>query len=161
MKSLFGQYNPLIDEGIHVALSALIAYIGYLFGLTFLESLFVFIAGLLIDIDHLLSSRIARLIKLKKYRGTVTSGSDGYTIKIFHGIDVAAIIGLLLYITTKDPMFGFYMFFSLSMHEIWDFIVYPHKANEILLATRMAHGFKPGIRKYFTGIIFDNKTLKF
>lgn len=159
--ALFGGYNSFIDEGIHLFLSGCVASMGYISGLDIKLSLITFLAGALLDIDHIFSKPIAKLIKAESYKGNIFHGSNGYTIKILHGFDLALIFGVAGFYITSSSIFGACLFLSLSLHEFWDFIVYPHTWWELLLITRASKNFKPGLRKNLIGIIFNNNSLKF
>ncbi len=158
-KSLFGKFNPVIDEAGHAILTILITLVSYFSGLSLEHTAIAFILGFAIDIDHFFNTFICkRILKVKNYKGTHFRCDQGYTPKILHGIDIALVVGILLTIYT-DTLFGLTVFLVLSFHEIWDFIVYSHKANELLFITRMYHRFKPGKRNYLRGLIFDEDTL--
>lgn len=159
---LFGRYNGITDELIHGLLSLAAAGCGHIYGLDFTLAMIVFFSGWIIDLDHLLNTFIAKKIfKIKGYKGTIFSCSHGYTFKILHGMDLALIIGTLVAWWRQDLVFGTALFMAMSLHEIWDFIVYPHRWTELFLVTRWAVKFKPGIRRKGVGLIFDNNTLKY
>lgn len=159
-KSLFGPFNPVIDELGHVLLTIVIVGIALLLGLKLEYAFIAFLSGLLIDVDHFLNTFICvKLLHVKNYKGGIFRGDQGYTPKIFHGIDVAFVIGILVWVYV-NPLFGATIFLVLVFHELWDFIVYSHKANELLLITRAFHHFCPGRREYWNGLIFDENTLR-
>jgi hypothetical protein len=160
--SLFGKYNRVIDELMHGLWSLFITLIAASLGLSMDKSVIIFFAGWLIDLDHLFNPFIAKkILKIKDFKGTITSSDQGYTIKVLHGFDIALIISLLAFWLQKDLMFSVGLFSVLSFHELWDFMVYPHNWQELFFVTRIAKKFHPGIRKKAVSIVFDNDSLKY
>lgn len=153
----FGKYNPFYDDGVHVLASLAIACAGYLSGLGFNLSLCCLAAGYLLDIDHLLNPLLAKMLGLDAYKDNFIFGSNGYTIKILHGFDVALFICTIL--TLYNPAFSAFMFLELCIHEIWDFVVYPFTWKELFLITRIRSGFRPGKREAGVSIFFDKNTV--
>ncbi|MBN2367636.1 hypothetical protein JXC34_01355 [Candidatus Woesearchaeota archaeon] len=160
-KSIFGRYNSLVDELIHVSLSFIISIIGYSVGLSLKFSILCFFSGILLDIDHVFNGVIARMLGLKSYKKSLIYSSDGHTIKIMHGFDVALVISSVLFYFFQNFLFSFFIFLSLCIHELWDFLVYPYTWKELFLLTRALTKFNPGIRKSFKGMFFERKTLNY
>ena len=158
----FSTYHPLKDELMHVLLSALVAGTGLFLGLYRFELFSIcFLIGILIDLDHLFNRSLGKALKLKNFQTGVAYGSNGYTIKILHGFDVALLTGLLLYNTTNLLGFSIFVTLTLVVHALWDFLVYPHSPRELLLITRMKCGFKPGMRTFLIGTVFKLSSLKY
>jgi len=67
MNALFGNYSFAIDESIHILLSLAAALIGFFLGLNWILCLISFLAGILIDLDHLLNKPLANLLNIKHY----------------------------------------------------------------------------------------------
>ncbi len=158
---LFGKYNVLIDEGIHVLLSTAVSATGYFLGLNLSFSILCFALGILIDVDHFLNSFLAKKLHINSYKTGFSYGSNGYTIKLLHGFDIALILSILAYMINGNILLAISIFTNLSVHEFWDFIVYPFTWKELFLVTRARSVFKPGIRKYFKGIFFNLSRLKY
>lgn len=158
-KSFFGKFNSILDESVHVFLSFLVAGIGYYIGLSAYYSLVIFLAGsFLVDIDHLFNTFICRdILKIQDYKGSIKHGDKGYAPNIFHGIDVAILISALC--LQIDLLFGIFLFINLSLHLLWDFMVYPNRAYFLFFTSRAFNKFKVGPRDYFVGKIFDLDTL--
>lgn len=159
--SLFGKYNILVDESGHILFSLMISLIGLFLGLDIEQFIICFLAGILIDLDHLLNFVIAKFLKVKNYKKDILYGSGGYTFKILHGFDLALLFSFIIYFIFQDLLFSSFLFFSLSLHELWDFLVYPHSWRELFFITRASCRFRPGMRKKFIGKIFDLDTLKY
>lgn len=159
---LLGKYSQMKDEAVHILISLIVSGIGYVFyGYGFVFFAICFFAGIAIDADHLLNSIIAKKLRLPSYVDTVRYGTNGYTIKIFHGFDAAFLVATAVFFLTRDFNFAFFLGINLCAHELWDFIVYPHSWRELFLATRWRTHFRPGIRKKAKNLIFDSATLKF
>ena len=159
---LFVAYSLVKDEAMHVALSLIVAGVGYAlnaYGFAFF--VVCFLAGITIDVDHLLNSAIAKRMRLPIDASMVRYGSNGYTIKILHGFDVAFIAAGVVFLITRNFHFAFFLGMNLCIHELWNFIVYPHSWRELFLTTRWRARFRPGMREKATGFIFALSTLKF
>ena len=91
----------------------------------------------------------------------IEHGIKGITIKIFHGFDIAIVWGGIVYLITNDLTFSIIITINLCVHEFWDFLVYPHKATELLLITRAIKQFKPGKRNYWIGSVFNKRSLEY
>lgn len=162
MKSLFGPFNLFVDELVHGLLSLILVFIGYYFGLDLNECLILFLTGYLIDIDHLLNPLILKyILKVKDQNMGIIHGSNGYSIRILHGLDTAFVISLIVYFLNNNLAFSIFLFLILTAHELWDFAVYHFNWKELFFITRANKNFIPGSRKYFVGKIFDEETLKF
>ena len=160
-KSLFGKYNTLLDESIQSFLSLVVSSIALFLGLNWKMALICFILGIFIDIDHLLNGIIARVCRIKNYKFDMHYGSKGHTIKLFHGIDVSLIFFLISYFVTHNFLFSSFIFINLVVHELWDFLVYPHSRKELFLFSRMKNKFNPGVRKKGVGLFFDVNSEKY
>ena len=158
--SVFGRFNTLIDEGVHVLLSFAISAAAVLLGLDMWLAVICFLSAILIDIDHFFNPGIAKALGIKGFNG-IKYGSGGYTIKIFHGFDVALAVSAACYLSIGDMLFSACLFACLCTHEIWDFLVYPHTWKELFLTSRISCRFKPGKRKFLTGLFFDISSLKY
>ena len=159
-RTLFGKYNLFIDESVHIIASLLVYVASIILGLDIFLAAVCFFSGIVIDMDHFLNEIIAKLIGIKGYRG-IMHGTGGYTIKILHGFDVALAIAVASYLASNNMIFALCLFANLCLHEMWDFLVYPHTWKELLFITRAASGFKPGRRGSFKGIFFDISSLKY
>ncbi len=161
MKSIAGKYNFYIDETIHALLAFFITGIFYFHGLDLYSSLFIFTVGaFLIDSDHLFNNYICkRILKIPNYTGTKAHGALGYSPHIFHGIDMAVLFGLMGAVW-GNQVFGLALFFSLLLHILWDFLVYPNKASWLFLSTRLMKRCNVGRREYLVGKIFDYSSLR-
>jgi len=162
MKKILGKYSLYKDELVHVLLSLPIVTVGYMLNLSFVQAVICFLAGFMIDADHFFNNFIVKkVIKVKEYKGTVVRGADGYTPKVFHGIDAAAVVGFYVHWSEQNWVFATCIFSVLVFHELWDFLVYPHHHSELFLVSRAVKKFRPGIRKRLVGVFFDNNTLKY
>jgi len=160
-KSLFGKFSPFKDESVHVILALLVSLIGVISGLDMSSALIILFAGLLIDLDHIFNPYLAMLIGVKNYNGGIAYHADGYSFKILHGYDISFIIGLIVWLSGASLLFSIFLFLVLSIHQLWDTMVYPYSWKEAFLITRILSGFCPGERKKYRGIFFDIKTLKY
>ena len=94
----FGDYSQVKDEAVHIALSLVVSGTGYIFyGYSFMLFIICFLAGILIDADHLLNSKIAERMRLPSYATTIRYGSNGYTIKILHGFDASFLMAVVVF----------------------------------------------------------------
>lgn len=160
-KSLFGKFNPFIDESVHVMFALIVSIIGVVSGLSMSSAIIILFSGLMIDIDHLFNREVAKIARIKDYKGTTSYHQGGYVIKILHGLDISLLIALIVFISGGSLIFSVFLFLTLSAHHLWDFVIYPHSWKELFLILRIINKFQPGKRKKFTGIIFDNNTLKY
>lgn len=159
---LFGTYSQVKDEAVHIALALVVAGVGYaVHAYGFVLFVICVLAGIMIDADHILNSVIAKMMRLPAYTRMLTYGENGYTIKILHGFDVAFLLAGVAFVFTRNFNFAFFLAVNLCVHELWDFIVYPHSWRELLFITRLRARFRPGIRGKATGFIFDTASLKF
>lgn len=162
MKKILGKYSLIKDESIHVLLSLPVIALGCLMNLSLAQAAVCFAAGFMVDADHFFNNLIVKkVVKVKEYRGTMSRGADGYTPKIFHGIDMAAAAGFYVQHSAENWIFATCLFLVLVLHELWDFWVYPHHYSELFLVSRAVKRFKPGIRNKLVGVFFDNDTLKY
>ncbi len=159
--NIFGKYNPIIDEAIYIVFSLIICLIGLAFGLNLKLIFICFFAGILLDIDHFFNNILAKLISVKHYRKSICYGSYGYTFKIFHGVDMSILFSFLAFLFTSNILFTVLIFLNLCLHEVWDFLIYPHSWKELFLVTRILTKFNPGTRNVLKGVFFDIKTLKY
>jgi len=157
MKSVFGKFNPFIDETGHILLTLIIILI-LSREISFYEKLALFVIGIAIDLDHLLNPIIAKLFGTK---ATITPSKEqlGVTVKVLHGIDVALLISLFYFYFENNIYMSIGIFTVLVLHELWDYFVYDYTYKELFLITRMGLKFKPGTRKKHVGIIFDQDSL--
>ena len=158
---IFGEYNPFIDESVHIFLAFSVSLAGYLGGLDLEYALVCFLSGVFIDLDHLLNGFFARLFRIHSYEKDFKYGSHGYTIKLLHGFDMAFLISAIVFLISNDLVFSVTLFGALCFHELWDFLVYPFSWSELFLVTRAKSGFKPGKRKAFTGFFFRRSSLNY
>jgi hypothetical protein len=160
-ESLFGEYNAFIDVFVHVLLSLIVSLLLFYFTQDLALSFLCFLLGIFLDLDHLLNPTIAKLIKLKGHESNIAYQKDGYVSKILHGFDAALLLSLISLFLTDNYFFFIALFLNFCLHEIWDFLVYPHSWKELFLITRIVTRFRPGERKKFIGKFFDLKTLKY
>lgn len=161
MKSIFGKFNLIIDELIHLLLSSIISLIGFIMGLSIFETVICFILAILIDIDHIFNPIIAKCTGIKAYGNKIVYGFDGYVIKIFHGFDISLIICIAAYFFYGNLLFSMILYLNLCLHEFWDFSVYKHSWKELFLLTRIINRFKPGERDTYVGYFFEIDTLNY
>ena len=158
----FGDYSHIKDECAHIVIALIVSLIGYvLHAYDFAFFLACFLAAVALDIDHIFNSSLAGILKLAGYAGSVSFGSNGYTIKILHGFDIAFLLSLAAFFLTSQFYFALFMWINLCAHELWDFIVYPHSWRELFLATRWQMNFRPGFRRKATGLIFNLSSLRY
>lgn len=173
-KSLFGKYNPLIDEVCQIlTVSPFLIFIYYLRWVKPNQVLVLFLASVfLIDLDHLLNPLVVKLLKIEKLPGqnklelvtTLLKGEDpfvinGYNIQILHSIDLFIISSLIVFFLSHNLYFSLSLFLCLVIHLFWDFLVYPHSLKGLFLFLRIRSRFKLGERHFLTGLIFDKDTL--
>ena len=116
---------------------------------------------IIIDIDHIFNRPIiVHMLGIKDYSGGLGYGVSGYTPKIFHGVDLAIGVSVVVYLVGGNTGLSTGLGLSLALHELWDYLVYPHKWTELLLITRVALGFRPGMRRKGSHI-FDDNTLEY
>ncbi|HRY63701.1 MAG TPA: hypothetical protein P5267_03830 [Patescibacteria group bacterium] len=162
MKKYLGKYSLIKDELVHIFLSLPVIGIGYILNLSLVQLVVCFLAGFFVDADHFFNSFIVKkVVRFREYKGTISRGSHGYTPKIFHGVDAAAAVGFYVHWSEQNWIFATCIFAVLVLHELWDFLVYPHHYSELFLISRAARKFKPGLREKFVGVFFDNETLKY
>lgn len=160
MKSLFGPFNPFLDEMGHLIISIVIV-LPFMSLLTPLQSIICILCGLAIDIDHLFNNFICKkILKIEGYKGTLVRGDKGYSPHLFHGIDVVLLVGVLVSVYVSVH-FGIVLTLVLLGHLAWDFIIYPNKLSWLLLITRASKRFRVGERNYLRGLIFDEDTLMY
>lgn len=152
--SLFPRFNYFLDESGHFLLSATVFLIAQIAGLGMIQSLICFLAGFLIDIDHIFNVPIAKLLKLK-YLPHLWKGSNKYVIKIFHGIDIGIIFGMINYALFQNSLFAILFTVSLFLHYLWDFVVYNTSWTSLFLSTRVINKFYVPNRTRFTNLIFS------
>ena len=152
---MFGKYSVIIDELIHFAIAGTITTITTLLGdLLPIQALLLFLsASILIDLDHLLNPLIAKILNIT-CNIIPSRKNNGYTIKILHGIDIALLLGLVLYFISHNLSFSIGLSLGLITHEVYDFLVYPFTWKELFLITRAMCKFKPGERKRCKNLIF-------
>ena len=153
--SLFRGFNPYLDEAGHFFLSATVALLAHFLGTSMPQSLIIFAAGILIDIDHIFNTPIAKSLKLN-FIPHLWKGSNNYVIKIFHGIDIALILMILLIFSGQEVLFSFFIALSLIMHLLWDFLTYNAGWSSLLLITRLHNKFYVPDRTTGTYIIFSS-----
>jgi len=158
---LFGKYNIFVDEIIQILLSGLVSSIGLFFGMSWKLVVICFLLGVFVDIDHLFNGIIAKLFRIKDYEFDLHFWSKGHTIKIFHGFDMSLLFAFISYMITSNIIFSVLVFVNLGIHELWDFLVYPHSWKELFLFARIKNKFTPGTRKWGVGLIFKKKGLKY
>lgn len=156
--ALFGSFNHILDELIHILLSALAAYIGYLFGLSLVWAGIVFLVGILIDLDHVLNPLVGKFMQIK---ATILPSieQNGVTIKVLHGIDLFLMYAMLAFASTDSVTFAVFVFISLTLHHLWDYLAYDHHWKELFFTTRLATKFNPGRRDSHVGWFFHPHTL--
>ncbi len=160
--SIFGRYRWWLDESIQILLSISVAGFGYLFGLSLNLAIICLVCGVILDIDHIFNLFfIKKVIGVNDYRGGVQFGGGGYTVKILHGIDVAFLLGLVTVLSYHNFVFSVTLSLALITHELWDFVVYPHRWTELFLITRAYNRFRPGERTRGLGVFFDKGSLKY
>src|SRR3989344_6326262 len=151
---MLGKYNLFLDELGHIVLAiGISSFLYFTNHVSFAKASFLFLLAIAIDLDHLLNPILAKLLNIY---GTVLPSKQqhGYTIKILHGIDLYFLYSLIVFAFTKSFIFAFGVFLTLTVHHLWDFIVYDHTWKELLLVTRAYAKFKPGTRKNLKGLIF-------
>lgn len=160
MKNYLGKFSSFKDELGHIVLTLLLLVPFY--GMLSIQELSIcFICGLAIDIDHIFNTFICKqVMKIPNYNGTLTRGDRGFSPHVFHGLDVALVVGILtsIYVSLE---FGSALLVVLIGHLLWDFIIYPVKFSWLFLVARASKKFQVGERDYLIGVIFDTDSLKY
>lgn len=172
-KPIFGKYNPVVDEIIHLLAFPLLALMLCLNKIMIRDFVFSLVfAIVIIDLDHFLNPLIVKILKIDKLPGknrleyvtTMIKGEDpfvvnGYNIQIFHGLDVFLFLSFIIFLVTKNIYLTVSLFCVLALHLFWDFLVYPHSWKGLFLVIRIKRKFKLGERKAISGLIFEKDSL--
>lgn len=156
---MFGDFNHFIDELGHVIFALPFTLTLYIADKVSLQhAAIIFLAAIVIDIDHILNPIIGKLFKFK---GTIRPSKkhEGAAVKLFHGFDLFALYSYFTFQHTQNPYLSLGIFANLVMHHIWDFLTYDHSWKELFFITRVKKKFVPGRRKRLTGLVFNSESI--
>lgn len=125
------------------------------------NALILVTSSFLIDFDHVLNPLIKRLFRLQGKATIIPNknSTKGYAIKFFHGVDWYLVYASYLFLLIGNFFYAFGLFLNLTMHHIWDFLVYNHEWKEFFFLARLKSRFQSNERKRLKDFVFTPGTV--